>query len=137
MGLRAMLRGAMSEEMERDGFARELGSRDRSLVLFHARWCPFSRAFLPLFEAAEPESSVPFARADLWHPLDARWDDHAIQVVPTLVYFERGEPLERLDGLRGMGITRGDLEEFLEHVEALQEEPPTPRKKKRGLPRNL
>lgn len=118
----------MSEELEPAGFDRELASRDRLLVLYHASWCPFSRTFLPLFEAAEGESSVPFAGADLRHPLDPRWDDHGISVVPTLVYYERGEPLERLDGLRRVGITRGDLEGFLEHVEAIQEEPVLPRK---------
>lgn len=118
----------MSEEWEADGFARALRSRDRMLVLYYANWCPFSRAFLPLFEAAEAEASVPFARADLHHPLDPRWDDWNVNVVPSLVYYESGEELERLDGLRGRGLTRSDLEDFLETVDAIQDEPVLPRR---------
>lgn len=115
--------------MEREGFAGDLRARDRVVVLYHAGWCGFSRRFLPLFEAAEGESSVPFARADLSHPLDPRWDDQGILVVPSLVYYEHGEPLERLDGLRGIGLKAADLEAFLEHVEAIQDEPVLPRKR--------
>lgn len=126
----------MSHELDVEGFGRELARRDRLLVLYHAGWCPFSRLFLPVFEGAEGESSVPFARVDLRHPLDPRWDDMEIRVVPTLVYYESGEPLERLDGLRRVGITKRDFEEFLEHVEAIQAEPYIPKKHqpRRGRP---
>lgn len=116
------------EEWSADSFARELRSRDRALVLFYASWCPFSRSFMPLFEAAEPEASVPFVRADLRHPMDARWDDHRVHTVPTLVYFEHGEELERCDGIRGRGLSRRDLEEFLETVVGIQEEPVLPKR---------
>lgn len=111
-----------SEEWLREELARELRDRPRVLVLFYAAWCPYSRAFLPLFEQAEPGSNVPFARVDLGHPMDPRWDEHAIGVIPTLVYFEHGEELERLDGARGRGISRRELEEFLAEVDAIQEE---------------
>lgn len=98
------------------------------LVLFHASWCPFSRALLPLFESAEPEASVPFAKADLRRAMDPRWDEHRVHTVPTLVYFEHGEELERLDGVRRRGISRAEFEEFLAQVEAIQEEPVLPKR---------
>lgn len=116
------------EEWPAKEFTRELRDRERTLVLFYASWCPFSRLLLPLFEAAEPEASVPFAKADLRHPLDARWDEYRIVTVPTLVYFEHGEELERLDGVRRQGIARGDFERFLEDVHAIQEEPVLPKR---------
>lgn len=100
------------------------------VVLFHAAWCPFSRIFLRDFEALEPEANVPFARADLRHPLDARWDDHRVSVVPTVAYFEHGEELERIEAGRGMGLSKRDLEDFLEVVDALNEEE-KPRPKRR------
>lgn len=120
----------MSDEWPEEDFARRLGREDRVLVLYHAAWCPHSRVFLPDFEAAEAEASVPFARADLRHPLDPRWDDQGIRVVPTLVYYEKGEELERAESARGHGLDRRDLERLLEVVEALNEEP-RPRPKKR------
>ena len=71
---------------------------------------------------------MPFARADLKHPMDPRWDEHRVHTVPTLAYFEHGEELERLDGVRGKGITRAELEAFLAEVEAIQEEPVLPKR---------
>lgn len=97
-------------------------------MLFHASWCPFSRRFLPLFDQAEPEASVPFARTDLRHPQDPRWDDFRIHSVPTLVYYEHGEELERLEGVRDRGIARADLERFLDDVHGIQEEPMLPKR---------
>ena len=120
----------MTEEWPAEGFGTTLGRADRVVVLYHADWCPFSRIFLPAFDAAEPEASVPFVRANLNHPLDPRWDDHGIRVVPTLVYYEKGEELERADGARGHGLDKGDLEAFLDVVETLNEEV-RPRPKKR------
>lgn len=118
----------MIEEWPAEGFTRRLLERERIVVFYHAAWCPHSRILLPDVEAAEPEASVPFARADLARARDPRWDEHAIGVVPTLVYYEHGEELERIEALRHKGLTRRDLDEFLEHVENIQEEPTLPRR---------
>lgn len=118
----------MIEEWSVEAFGRELHARDRALVLYFANWCPYSQAFLPLFDRAEPEATVPLVRADLRHPMDPRWDDHRIHVVPTLVYYEHGEELERLEAVRHKGLTASDLEEFIETVDAIQEEPVLPKR---------
>lgn len=118
----------MIEEWPRDRFLDELRARDRALVLFYASWCPFSRIFLPQFEAAEPDAPVPFVRADLKHPMDARWDAYGIRAVPTLVYFEHGEEMERVDAVRGSGLTKRDLEDMLEYVAAYEDEPQLPKR---------
>lgn len=114
-------RAGLSDEWPVEDFQKELASRDRVVVLYHADWCPFSRAFLPSFEAAEPESSVPLARTNLHHPQDPRWDDARVHVVPTLVYYEHGEELERVEAKRGRGLDLGEFEQFMETVEDLQE----------------
>lgn len=111
----------MSDEWPAEGFRDELAARDRVLVLYYADWCPFSRAFLPSFEAAEPEASVPMARANLRDARDPRWEDARIPRVPTLVYYEHGEELERLESRRGLGLEAADFEQFMETVEDLQE----------------
>jgi thioredoxin 1 len=116
------------EEWSEESFERELAGRERVLVLFYADWCPFSRAFLPDFDRAEPEASVPFVRANIADSNDPRWKRHGVQHVPTLVYFEHGEPLERVDPIPHGGLTRRDLEDFLETVEGIQEEPVLPKR---------
>lgn len=120
----------MTEEWPEEGFSQALARADRVVVLYHADWCPFSRAFLPAFEKAEVEASVPFACANLHHPLDPRWDRHDVRVVPTLAYYEKGEELERAEAARGYGLEERDLDLLLEVVETLNEEP-RPRPKKR------
>lgn len=119
---------ALSEDWPAAGFEAALRERERLVVLYYADWCPFSRMLLPLFEAAEPEASAPFARANLRHPQDARWDDARVHTVPTLVYYESGEELERVEAVRRKGLARADLEDFLETVDAIQPEPVLPRR---------
>jgi hypothetical protein len=53
--------------------------------------------------------------------MDPRWDDSRVQVVPTVVYDEHGEELERVEATRGRGLGSGAFEEFMETVEDLQE----------------
>lgn len=119
---------ALIEHWDAAASTREIRARDRVLVLFHASWCPYSRAFLATFEDAEPEANVPFAAVDLRHPMDARWDEHRIATVPTLVYFEHGEELERCDAVRGKGLKARDLDEILDTIAGIEEEPRLPKR---------
>ena len=111
----------MTEEWSQAEFAARLREADRVVVLFCADWCPFSNAFLPAFERADEESSVPMVRANVRHPMDPRWDEHGILTVPTVVYFEHGEALERADAQRGRGLSQRAFARFMGDVEALQE----------------
>lgn len=114
-------RAALTDEWPADGFQAELGARDRVAVLYYADWCPFSRAFLPRFEAAEPEASVPMARANLRDPTDPRWEEARVTVVPTVAYYEHGEELARVEARRGRGLDDAAFEELMASVEDLQE----------------
>lgn len=116
------------EEWSAAEFEATLADRARTIVLFGASWCAAARAFLPIFERAEPEAVVPFARTDLRRTLDARWERYDIDIVPTLTYFEHGEALERCDGVKGIGLSQRDLDEFMETVANLQEEPRLPKR---------
>lgn len=118
---------AFVEEWPAARFDAELRARERVLVLFDAAWCALARPFRAAFEAAEPEAPVPFARADLTRK-DARWDRYRILVAPTLVYYEHGEELERIEGVRGHGLLPEDLEEMLETIHAIEEEPRLPKR---------
>lgn len=83
---------------------------------------------MPTFVGADPGANVPFARADISHPMDPRWDDHSIHTVPTLAYFEHGEELERVEGVRGRGLQLRDLDELLETIHGIEEEPRLPKR---------
>jgi thioredoxin 1 len=75
------------------------------VVLFHATWCPFCRAFAPVFGRVAAEGAA-------WAPLevvvdeddDPIWERYHIDVVPTVVFFDDGQPVGRIDGKAGIGI---------------------------------
>lgn len=86
----------------------------RALVLFHASWCPYCRAFAPTFEEAGAANSD-------WVPVEAvldeddnpLWDEFGIDVVPTLILFEGGRPAKRIAAHHGIGLTKNDLRRIL------------------------
>lgn len=114
-------RDRLTDEWSQPEFAQRLREADRVVVLFHADWCPFSKAFLDEFERADEESSVPMVRANVRHPMDPRWDDHRVLTVPTAIYFEHGEELERAEAQRGRGLDDRAFARFMHAVESLQE----------------
>ena len=78
-------------------------ARDSTLaVAFAADWCPYCRAFMAEFAAAE--LPVPKAMGDVTDEESALWDDFALEVVPTLVLFRDGVAVWRRDGRRKVGL---------------------------------
>lgn len=85
-----------------------LKSNDRVVVLFYASWCPFSQRFLPIFEK--------YAQGQPQTCLRVRTDDKAslcekysVDVVPTVLLFEKGKVKKRLDGVPGVGLEEKHL----------------------------
>ena len=77
-------------------------SRDGTVaVAFAADWCPYCRAFMAEFAAAE--LSAPKAMGNVTDEESALWDDFALEVVPTLVLFRDGAAVWRRDGRRKVG----------------------------------
>jgi thiol-disulfide isomerase/thioredoxin len=72
-------------------------------VLFYAEWCPFSRAFLPVYEKHAAGRDSEFFRVVLDGNEDL-FEKHAIQVYPSVIFFKNGQVSKRLDGkhLRGL-----------------------------------
>jgi len=94
----------MTTVVDPEGLARAV-ARGRSVVLFHATWCPHCRRFAPEFrralEAADGRRAVEAVVDDEANPL---WTLHAIEVVPTVIFFEDGRATKRLDGVLGVGL---------------------------------
>lgn len=78
-------------------------------VAFVAEWCPFCRAFAPLFATLANEHSVALGDVtDLDNPV---WEQFDIEVVPTVVVFRDGSPVLRRNGILGEGLSEKDLSE--------------------------
>jgi thioredoxin 1 len=86
-------------------------SRDKLMVLFYASWCPFSQAFLGTYleHAAAGDPCYVRILVDTGDPVAVKY---AIEVFPTVLFFEKGKLAERLDGGYHRGLSRGQLEDF-------------------------
>jgi thioredoxin 1 len=88
-----------------------LRSRDKLMVLFYASWCPFSQAFLKAYLDHAASGDPCYARivVDDDDPLVDRF---SIGVYPTVLFFERGRLVRRLDGVFHRGLSQAQLEDF-------------------------
>jgi thioredoxin 1 len=86
-------------------------SRDRLMVLFYASWCPFSQSFLPTYRkhAASGEPCYMRILVDDGDPVATKY---SIDVFPTVLYFEKGKVVKRLDGVHLRGLSKDQLEDF-------------------------
>lgn len=88
-----------------------IGSREKLMVLFYAAWCPFSRAFLTTYLSHAAAGDPCYARliVDDGDPLVEKYK---IDVFPTVLFFEKGRLVHRLDGAYHRGLSEGQLKEF-------------------------
>lgn len=86
-------------------------SGDKLMVLFYATWCPFSRAFLKVFLARAAKGDPCYARVvvDVGDPLV---ETYAIEIFPTVLFFDGGALVRRLDGVYHRGLSREQLDAF-------------------------
>ena len=98
----------LQDEAELDA---AIASRDKLMVLFYASWCPFSRAFLGTCRKHASGGAFDYARivVDDDHPLTEKY---AIEVYPTVLFFEKGQLVRRLDGVYHRGLSQDQLEDF-------------------------
>jgi len=87
-------------------------TRERLFVLFYASWCPFSMAFLPEY-VDHARSGDPCYVRILSNDGDAHVEKYRINVFPTVLYFEKGRVVRRLDGRHFVGLDRRRLEKFV------------------------
>ena len=101
-------------------FRREVeGPSEPTVVMFTTSWCPFCRRFKPRFVGAAGKADVRSAMVyiDDWeNPL---WDEYRVDVVPTLVLFEKGKPVQRRDGILGRGLGDHDLAAIFDRAAAV------------------
>ena len=97
------------------GSAEELESairsRDKLMVLFYASWCPFSQAFLPTYLNHAAAGDPCYARIVVDDD-DPLVEKYAINVFPSVLFFEKGALVRRLDGIYHRGLSKGQLQDF-------------------------
>jgi len=96
--------------------AQVLESKEPTVALFWATWCPFCRRYKPEFDRVAAQRPWRFASVYLDDESNPLWDDYAVEVVPTLALFRDGKIVDRQDGILGYGIDRRASEAFVERV---------------------
>ncbi len=88
-----------------------LKAQDKLMVLFYASWCPFSQAFLQVYREHAAAGDPCYARivVDDGDPLVHQYD---IEVYPTVLFFEKGRLVNRLDGGFHRGLSQKQLVDF-------------------------
>ena len=95
-----------------DDLNKILKSKDGIIALVYASWCPFCRKFLPIFmQYAEKEGRY-FLRIE--DDQENIGDKYAVNVFPTVLFFEKGVVAKRLDGKPGVGLSEKELADFIE-----------------------
>ena len=87
-------------------------SSPKVMILFYADWCPFSREFLPCFEKADADGGRGFLRVLVDDVAEAA-NAFRVGVYPTILFFEDGALVKRLDGRAGVGLNERQLEDFI------------------------
>lgn len=90
-----------------------INSTQVSVVLIYASWCPFCIRFLPIFQKFASGNSHYFLAQDDQEILA---DQYEVDVVPTVLAFQNGTIVGRLDGVYGMGLSEAQLSDFVKRV---------------------
>ena len=85
---------------------------NRVFVLFYASWCPFSQRFLPIYEKHAQKTPRPCLRIKIDDKAKL-CEKYSVDVVPTVLVFEKGAVTERLDGEQGAGLSEQQLMKLL------------------------
>ncbi len=87
------------------------------VALFHATWCPYCRAFRPVFQRLAGQDTgyqpLEVVLDDEQNPL---WDRYSIEAIPTVLFFEDGKVVRRLDARRGIGLDETMFRSALERA---------------------
>lgn len=92
-------------------FDDALKTKDKVYALIYATWCPFCIRFKPVFQKYAQEQPDLFLLAQ--DDQERLADRYSVDVVPTVLLFENGQPTHRLDGVLGIGLTEKLLAQFI------------------------
>jgi len=91
---------------------KALRNKEKVFVLFYASWCPFSRRFLPIFEKYSETRPQSCMRVKIDDKAKLT-EKYSVDVVPTVLVFEKGTVTKRLDGEPGAGLDEKQFKNLL------------------------
>ena len=92
---------------------RRLDRPGRVVVGFIAAWCPHCRSFLPKFAARSRSGGPSLLLGDVTDEESPLWERFGIEVVPTVLGFDAGDEVWRIDGILGRGVPEETLDRQL------------------------
>ena len=97
---------------------KALQEKDKVVAMVYTSWCPFCRRALPEFEkqAKKENHHLLLVSDDEEHVADF----YGIDVFPTLILFEKGLAVKRLDGKPGIGLNDKQIADFIESCPVVQ-----------------
>jgi len=94
-----------------------LEKNETVLVLFYASWCPYCRNIVSSFDKKVSKSSFEIVIHVILDDFDSPlWDEYDVEAVPTIIFFEKGKIIKRLDGKSGLGLSEKQLKVWLEEL---------------------
>jgi thioredoxin 1 len=96
---------------DEQGLSEMLKAKERVIALFYASWCPFCVDFLPTFQRCAEGEKLSFLVVKDDH--ETMGDRYSVEVVPTVLLFEKGNVSKRLDGVLGKGLNEKMLTDFI------------------------
>jgi thioredoxin-like negative regulator of GroEL len=88
-----------------------LHDHDHVIAMVYVSWCPFCRKALPVFEKqAMTEQRHLLLVADDEERIADLYD---IDIFPTLILFDKGRAVKRLDGKPGTGLSDKQIKDFI------------------------
>lgn len=100
-----------------DSANTEIEKSEKIVALFFARWCPYCKAFKPVFERYASTSDQDFAAVDISDEESDLWEKYEIHIVPTLIAFSHGKIVARKDGRAHVGLSESDLRDLIEEIQ--------------------
>jgi thioredoxin 1 len=94
----------------------EKETKEKTIVMFRADWCPFCRKFRPDFESYEGKVKVKLSEAVLNQDENPLWDKYDVKVVPTIIAFKGGKEIGRRNGKAMIGLSKNDMDSLLKEV---------------------
>ena len=91
---------------------KALKTKGKVFVLFYASWCPFSQRFLPIFEKYTQDNPQNCVRVKIDDKAKL-CEKYSVEVVPTVLLFEKGKVAKRLDAARGIGLSEEQLKKLV------------------------
>jgi thiol-disulfide isomerase/thioredoxin len=96
-----------------DELAEKLANKESLVVYMFSPECPYCRQTTPILNEIAEEVGADYRQLNVFEFLEM-WDTYNINATPTLIYFENGEEVARIEGGIGGTNTRETFRQFLQ-----------------------